>query len=226
MQTIFKCVLYVAIGLSATACNTADLLLDTPQTKTRLAPVTLIEDQVVAFGRAAQTNNEFSQKSLVIAGQKQSYVITEGSDLLQQLAERLNPQYVKQINDFRFLSKNNDGYFTGAFLIYYSVPKQAKVDPNVQFLLQHGGEILAETETERNYRLHLNISGKVYPPVHNLKSLRSMSRPYKVVIYTEQLEEYKRREGYNFSNSQVLLLTPFVLVFDIVTLPFKLVSGN
>ena len=226
MQTIFKCVLYVAIGISATACNTADLLLDTPQTMTRLAPVTLIEDQVVAFGRAAQTNNEFSQNSLIIAGQKQSYVITEGSDLLQQVAERLNPQYIKQINDFRFLSKNNDGHFTGSFPIHYTVPKHAKAEPSVQFLLQHGGEILAETETETNYRLRLNISGKVYPPVQNLKSLRSMSRQYKVVIYTEQIEEYKRREGYNLSNSQVLLLTPFTLIFDIVTLPFKLVSGN
>lgn len=219
IKTISLCVL---LALPLSACNTADLVLDRKQTKTRFVDAILIEDQVIAFGRAAQSNNEFPQNSLIMAGQKQSYVITEGSELLQKMAERLNPQYVTQTYQFRFLSKDNDGHFTGSFPIEYVVPKHVKAEPNVQFLLQQGAEHKHDTETESRYLLHLNISGKVYPAVQNLKSLKSLSRPYKVEIYTQKTEDYKSREGYNFSTGQMILLTPFVLVFDIVTLPVKL----
>lgn len=212
------------MALPLSACNTADLVLDRKQTQTRFVDAILIEDQVIAFGRAAQNNNEFPQNSLIMAGQKQSYVITEGSELLQNVAEQLNPQYVTQSYQFRFLSKHNDGQFTGSFPIEYIVPKHAKAEPSVQFLLQQGAERTHDTETESRYLLHLKISGKVYPAVQNLKSLNPLSRPYNVEIYTQRAEHYKGRQGYNFSTAEMILLTPFVLVFDIVTLPIKLFS--
>lgn len=230
MQTIFKCVLYTAVALSSTACTTAQLISEGTQVQTRYIDLNLIEDEVVAFGFPKINTSEFAANSLVIAGKKQSYVITKGSETFVKAATHLNPQYVQKFDHgFRFLSKNNDGYFIGHPTIFYQVPEQlAHNDAGIKFLLEHGAEdCTSYTKGVKQYCLKLNmeIHGKVYPAVQNLSTLKPLGQQYKITVYTQVAENYKK-QSYGLGTKEKVLLTPFTLVFDIVSFPFKLLTLN
>lgn len=62
------------MGTLFTGCATKTLMTKDNKTYTRTNKVTLIEDQVVAFGKPAQPLPNLPAHSLVIAGQQKSYV--------------------------------------------------------------------------------------------------------------------------------------------------------
>ena len=57
-------------GLCLTGCATKTLINKDNKTYTRTERVTLVEDNVVAFGRPVQTSTNLPKDSIVIAGQK------------------------------------------------------------------------------------------------------------------------------------------------------------
>ena len=52
-----------------------------------------------------------------------------------------------------------------------------------------------------------------------LASLKALSKPYQVSIYTHQEESYKSKSGMNPFEKLVLL--PFAVAIDVVSLPFQ-----
>lgn len=57
-------------ALCLTGCATKTLINKDNKTYTRTERVTLVEDNVVAFGRPAQTSSNLPKDSIVIAGKK------------------------------------------------------------------------------------------------------------------------------------------------------------
>ena len=90
------------IGTILTGCATKTLITKDTQTYTRTTKVTLVEDTVVAFGKPAQTTTQLPQNSLVIAGQKNSYILTQGGAQFVNLISKLDPSNI-QMTNFAFI---------------------------------------------------------------------------------------------------------------------------
>ena len=74
-----KTVLSLAIlGTLLAGCATSTLIQKDNRSHTRDVKTSLVDDQVVAFGKLAQVQNHLPADSLVIAGYKNSYVLTQG----------------------------------------------------------------------------------------------------------------------------------------------------
>ena len=78
-------------------CATSALIHKDNKVYSTTTKVTLVEDSVVAFGKPAQSVSNLPSDSLVIAGQKNSYVLTQGGSRFLQLLNVLDPKNI-QIN--------------------------------------------------------------------------------------------------------------------------------
>jgi uncharacterized protein YceK len=71
------------------------------------------------------------------------------------------------------------------------------------------------------------IKGAIYPQVSNLSMIQSkykaLSKPYAVTIYGQGKTTQTQRSGSNAA--QKLVLLPFALAFDVVTLPIQLLDA-
>ena len=222
--TIFTNILLLSVAtLTFTGCATKTLITKDNKTYTRSNKVTLVEDQVVAFGKPAQTLNTLPANSLVIAGQKNSYILTQGGAQFVTLITKLDPKNIQMTKELSFYSEKNDGHFTGTLPLSYVKLKEDISKKDLEFFIENGAKECSTYSDERmkaqRFCFDIALAGVVYPAANNLASLKALSKPYQVSIYTYQEESYKSKSGLNPFEKLVLL--PFAVAIDVVSLPFQ-----
>ncbi len=220
------------IGLVAgTGCATSMLLEESTAhtyTKTVAHKEVLVEDSIIALGRPAEPLPNMPSDSVVIVGEKHSYVLTTGGREMVSLLSTLSPQYIDVDNDMAFFSPNNDGYFQGAMSLSYAKPQSELQRADYEFFLQSNGtDCTTQSDSQSNkqrFCFNVPVKGAVYPQVSNLSLIQSkyqaLSKPYAVSIYTETSEEVISRSG--GVGLDTLVILPFALAFDVITLPFSI----
>lgn len=199
--------------------------------RTTTQTINLVDDTVVAFGKPATQVAGIPSDGVVIVGEKHSYVLTQGGYQFSQLLTNLDPRYIQVTRSLDFYSPKNDGRFQGSFEISYRKVKSDFSKNDIDFVLRSGGtECTTESDNRMNaqrFCFKVPLEGAVYPVVNNLSLLqskfKSLSRPYKVSIYTETTQTTTEYNGTNPVAKLVLL--PFALAFDVITLPIQLVAG-
>ena len=217
--------------MAGSGCATSSLLDDGPYSSTTsTTKQVLVEDQLVAFGRPAQPLANMPSNSAVIVGEKHSYVLTQGGTEMVKLLTTLTPQNIQVDNDMSFYSAN-DGYFQGEMKMSYAKLKDEFKRSDYQFFLQNGGtDCTSASDTRINaqrFCFKVPIKGAIYPQVSNLSMIQSkykaLSKPYAVTIYGQGKTTQTQRSGTNAA--QKLVLLPFALAFDVVTLPIQLLDA-
>ena len=222
--SIFKNLFLISLAVtSITGCATKTLMTKDNKTYTRSNKVTLVEDQVVAFGKPAQTLNTLPANSLVIAGQKNSYILTQGGTQFVTLITKLDPKNIQMTKELSFYSEKNNGHFTGTLPLSYVKLKEDISKKDLEFFIENGAKECSTYSDERmkaqRFCFDIALAGVVYPAANNLASLKALSKPYQVSIYTYQEESYKSKSGLNPFEKLVLL--PFAVAIDVVSLPFQ-----
>ncbi len=217
-------VLTAMIG-TVSGCATLNLL-NNPSDTDKTTKTILTEDYVVAFGSPAK-GSMLPEDNVVVVGEKHSYVLSDGGNQLVNLLNRLDPKNIHVDSDLNFFSEKNDGMFLGQINLSYAKPKDEVTYQDRQFFLQNNGTECTTKSDERinaqRFCFALKINGKVYPQVSNFQAVRTqykpLSRPYQVAIYT--IENKATTDNSKLCVGK-LVLFPFALAFDVVTLPFQI----
>lgn len=214
---LFSCCIFL------TGCATTTLIEKDNNVRTKTTRTALIEDRVVAFGKPAQNVANLASDTLVIAGQRNSYVLTQGGAKFGRLITELDPKNIQITKALDFYSPRNDGTFSGSVAMSYVKLKDEFSKHDMQFFIQNGAtECSSESDKRMNaqrFCFDIALAGVVYPAASNLASLQALSKPYSVTIYTTQEEKYYSNSG--TSGLEKLVLLPFAVAFDVVTLPFQ-----
>lgn len=222
--SIFKNFLLISLAVtSITGCATKTLISKDNKTYTRSNKVTLVEDQVVAFGKPAQALTTLPANSLVIAGQKNSYILTQGGAQFVTLITKLEPKNIQMTKTLDFYSEKNDGHFTGTLPLSYIKLKEDISKKDLEFFIENGAKECSTVSDERmlaqRFCFDVALAGVVYPAANNLNSLKPLSKPYHVSIYSYQEESYQSKSSLNPFEKLVLL--PFAVAIDVISLPFQ-----
>lgn len=210
--------------IALSGCATSTLIKkDTGSTHTKTIKQTLIEDKVVAFAKPALKISGMPNDAVVIVGQKNSYVLTQGGHKFETLMTHLDPHYISLTAPLDFYSAHNDGKFTGTLSFKYTQRKDNVSNQELDFFLKHQvKDCTSHSDKElgaKGYCFNIELQGAVYPAVSNQASLKALSRLYPVSIYTETQQSVYQ---YGDTNPvQKLVLLPFAVAFDVVTLPFQ-----
>lgn len=203
-------------------CATSKLINKGHETSSRTIKVTLVEDSVIAFGKPAQSLQGIPQHSIVIAGQKNSYILTEGAAQFITLINKLEPNNIQITKSLSFYSANNDGRFSGKLPLSYVKLTEDISKKDLEFFIANGAEECSTSSDKRmsaqRFCFNINLSGVVFPVANNLSSLKALSKPYQVTIYTEKKESYTTKS--NLNPLEKLVLLPFAVAIDVVALPF------
>ena len=206
-----------------TGCATKTLITKDGKTYNRTTRVTLVEDNVVAFGRPAQAALNLPRDSIVIAAQKNSYILTQGGSQFATLISKLDPKNIQITRDLSFYSEKNDGNFSGTLPLSYVKLKEDLSKKDLEFFIENGAKECSSSSDERmqaqRFCFDIKLAGVVYPAANNLTSLKALSKPYQVTIYTQKEESYTSKSGMNPLEKLVLL--PFAVAIDVVSLPFQ-----
>ena len=207
-----------------TGCATKTLITKSEQrTYQRTEKVTLIEDNVVAFGRPAQVPAHLPKESIVIAGQKNSYILTQGGAEFVNVIHQLDPKNIQITQKLSFYSEKNDGHFTGILPLSYVKLKEDLTKKDLEYFIEHGAKECSTASDTRmqaqRFCFSLALTGVVYPVANNLASLQALSKAYQVSIYTNKKTSYTSKSGMNPLEKLVLL--PFAVAIDVVSLPFQ-----
>ncbi|MCU4339026.1 YidX family protein [Acinetobacter dispersus] len=224
MKDIIKTTFAITLSsIVITGCATSTLIKKDNRSYTRTTKVTLVEDNVVAFGRPAQTAANLPKDSIVIAGQKNSYILTQGGAQFVTLISKLDPKNIQITRDLNFYSEKNDGNFSGTLPLSYVKLKEDLSKKDLEFFIENGAKECSSSSDERmqaqRFCFDLKLKGVVYPAANNLTSLKPLSKAYQVTIYTNKEESYKTKSGLNPFEKLVLL--PFAVAIDVVSLPFQ-----
>lgn len=210
-------------GILLSGCATKTLITKDHKTYNRTTKVTLVEDNVVAFGRPAQLSANLPKDSIVIAGQKNSYVLTQGGAQFFTLISKLDPKNIQITRDLSFYSEKNDGHFSGTLPLSYVKLKEDLSKKDLAFFIENGARECSSSSDERmqaqRFCFDLKLAGVVYPVANNLTSLKALSKSYQVTIYTNKQESYQSKSSLNPFEKLVLL--PFAVAIDVVSLPFQ-----
>ncbi|MBO6223980.1 MAG: hypothetical protein J6N72_00765 [Psychrobacter sp.] len=217
--------------LASSGCATSSLLESNSRASTQTTKTILSEDQIVAFGRPAQALPKTPNATMVIVGEKNSYVLTQGGTEMVSLLSNLTPKNIQVDNDMSFDVPNNDGYFQGEMKLSYAKLKDEFKRSDYQFFLQNNGRDCTSASDQRidaqRFCFSVPVKGAIYPQVSNLSMIqsnyRALSKPYTVSFYTQTQQDQINRSGTNAA--QKLILLPFALAFDVVTLPFQLLDN-
>lgn len=220
----------LAALLASSGCATSSLLENSNRVSTTTAKSVLSEDQIVAFGRPAQALPKMPNATMVIVGEKNSYVLTQGGTEMVNLLTNLTPKNIQVDNDMSFYVPNNDGYFQGEMKLSYAKLKDEFNRSDYQFFLQNNGRECTSTSDQRinaqRFCFSVPVKGAIYPQVSNLSMIqsnyRALTKPYMVSFYTQTQQNQASRSGAN--TAQKLVLLPFALAFDVVTFPFQLLE--
>lgn len=222
LSTLKQLISIGLIGSLLTGCATTALINKDNKVRTRTTNVTLVEDNVVAFGKPAQSIQGLPVDSLVIAGQKNSYILTQGGARFAGLISKLDAKHIQITKELSFYSAKNDGYFTGTLPLSYVKLKESISKNDLDFFIQNGAEECSTSSDERmnaqRFCFNIKMAGVVYPAANNLASLQALSKPYQVSIYTTKEESYTSKSGLNPFEKLVLL--PFAVTFDVIAIPF------
>ena len=220
----------LAMLLLSSGCATTELMESkSSQSSRNSSKQVLVDDQLVAFGRPAQALPNMPASSVVIVGEKNSYVLTQGGPEMVNILTNLTPKNIQVDSDMTFYSPRNDGYFQGEMKMSYAKLKNEFKRSDYQFFLQNGGKECTDASDQRigaqRFCFTVPIKGAVYPAVSNLSLIQSkysaLSKPYPVTIYTQS--QTAARSGNNAAEKLVLL--PFALAFDVVTFPIQLIGA-
>lgn len=223
-----KIITGLALGMTCctlliTGCATTTLIKKDNRTYTKTTKVTLVEDTVIAFGQPAYNSVNLPQNSLVIAGQKNSYILTQGAAQFVTLINKLDPKNIQITRDLNFHSEKNDGHFSGVLPLSYVKLQQDIHKKDLEFFIANGAEECSTSSDKRmsaqRFCFNLKLSGVVYPVANNLASLKPLSKPYQVTISTNKEESYTSKSGMN--PLQKLVLLPFAVAIDVISLPFQ-----
>lgn len=216
--------LTLATSLTLSGCATHALLSkDSGGMETKKVEKVLVNDTVLAFGKPSLRLPNLPHDAVVIVGQKNSYVLTEGSGRFERLLTRLDARNIKLTKPLKFYSANNDGSFTGTLAFKYTKLKDDVKKDELNFFLQNGvEECTSHNEKQLNaqsFCFDIPLKGLSYPAVTNQASLQALSKAYPVTIYThEEQATYRKGES---DPVQKLVLFPFAVAFDVATLPFQ-----
>ena len=221
----------LAALLASSGCATSSLLDRDNRVNTTTTKSVLSEDQIVAFGRPAQALPKMPNATMVIVGEKNSYVLTQGGTEMVSLLSNLTPKNIQVDNDMSFDVPNNDGYFQGEMKLSYAKLKDEFKRSDYQFFLQNNGRDCTSASDQRidaqRFCFSVPVKGAIYPQVSNLSMIqsnyRALSKPYTVSFYTQTQQDQINRSGTNAA--QKLILLPFALAFDVVTFPFQLLDN-
>ena len=216
--------------LASSGCATSSLLESDNHVSTTSSKQVLSEDQIVAFGRPAQALPKTPNATMVIVGEKNSYVLTQGGTEMIALLSNLTPKNIHVDNDMSFSVPNNDGYFQGEMKLSYAKLKDEFQRSDYQFFLQNNGRDCTSASDQRinaqRFCFSVPVKGAIYPPVSNLSLIQSnyrpLTKPYMVSFYTQTQQNQVTRSGAN--SAQKLVLLPFALAFDVITFPFQLLE--
>lgn len=212
----------LACILLFSGCATSTLINKGHHSSTRTIKTTLVEDNVIAFGKPAQAVQGIPQSSIVIAGQKNSYILTEGGTQFVTLINQLDPKNIQITRSLSFYSEKNDGRFSGKLPLSYVKLQEDISKKDLEFFIANGAEECSTSSDKRmgaqRFCFNINLAGVVYPAASNLAALKPLSKPYQVSIYTSTEESYKTKSSLNPLEKLVLL--PFAVAIDVVALPF------
>ena len=221
----------LAALLASSGCATSSLLESGNQVVTSQSTKNILsEDQIVAFGRPAQALPKMPNATMVIVGEKNSYVLTQGGTEMVSLLTNLTPKNIQVDNEMNFYVPNNDGYFQGEMKLSYAKLKDEFKRSNYQFFLQNNGKECTSASDQRinaqRFCFSVPVKGAIYPQVSNLSLIQSnyrpLTKPYMVSFYTQTQQNQVTRSGAN--SAQKLVLLPFALAFDVITFPFQLLE--
>ncbi|MEN6669949.1 hypothetical protein AAJP47_06190 [Psychrobacter sp. B38] len=217
--------------LVSSGCATSSLLESSNRVSTTSVKTPLSEDQIVAFGRPAQALPKMPNATMVIVGEKNSCVLSQGGTEMVNLLSNLTPKNIQVSNDMSFYVPNNDGYFQGEMKLSYAKLKDEFKRSDYQFFLQNNGRDCTTDSDERinaqRFCFSVPVKGAIYPQVSNLSMIqsqyRALSKPYTVSFYTQIKQDEVIRSGK--SSAEKLVLLPFALAFDVVTFPLQLLDN-
>lgn len=216
----------VSTTIALTGCTTTKLLEG--KTYTYKSKRILINDQVVAFGKPATALPNMPANSVVIVGDKQSYVLSEGGVEFIKLISTLDAKSIHVDKDLAFKSAKNNGYFSGNIHLSYAKLKDDFTRNDMRFFLQNNAKECSTTSDKdmsaQRFCFNMPIKGAVFPRVSNINLIQSkfkpLSKPYSVSIYTN---ETKTKQHHSNKNPlEKLVLLPFALAFDVVTFPLQI----
>ena len=219
-----------ATALASSGCATSSLLDSGKYVTTNTEKQIFSEDQIIAFGRPAQALPKMPNATMVIVGEKNSYVLTQGGTEMVSLLSNLTQKNIQVDNDMSFYVPNNDGYFQGEMKLSYAKLKDEFVRADYQFFLQNNGlECTSASDQRMNaqrFCFSVPVKGAIYPQVSNLgliqSKYRALTKPYTVSFYTKTQQDMVTRSGPN--GVQKLVLLPFALAFDVITFPLQLLE--
>lgn len=223
----------LAALLASSGCATSSLLDSGSQVSTQTNSVkqTLSEDHIIAFGRPAQALPNMPNVTMVIVGNKNSYVLTQGGTEMVNLLTHLTAKNIQVNNDMSFEVPNNDGYFQGQMQLSYAKLKDEFKRSDYQFFLQNGGQECTSASDLRinaqRFCFSVPVKGAIYPPVSNLSLIQSqyrpLTKPYAVSFYSQMQQTAVTRSGK--SGVEKLILLPFAVAFDVITFPVQLLDS-
>lgn len=222
----------LAVLLAGSGCATNALLDGNgSQVTTKSVNTTLSQDQIIAFGRPATALPKMPMATMVIVGEKNSYVLSQGGAEMVNLLTNLSAKNIKVENDMSFDVPNNDGYFQGRMKLSYAKLKEEFNRADYQFFLQNDGQECTSASDTRigaqRFCFSVPVKGAIYPQVSNMSMIqsqyRALSKPYTVTFNTQTQQSQVNRSGAN--SAQKLVLLPFALAFDVVTFPFQLLES-
>ncbi|OTG83603.1 hypothetical protein [Acinetobacter sp. ANC 4648] len=228
MTKIFKNSIISTLIISSTfltGCATATLLKKDNGVRTQNVQTTLIDDNVLAFGKPAQAVSNLPNDSIVIVGEKNSYVLTQGGGRFAKLISSLDAKNIQITKDLTFYSANNDGNFSGSLPLTYVKLSEDVSKADREFFIENGAEECTNSSDHRlkaqRFCFNLKLAGVVYPAASNSASFKTLSKPYQISIYTrKQVKDYSNASS---KTADKLILFPFAVAFDVVTLPFQAV---
>lgn len=211
------------VVLFTTGCATKTLLEKDDGIRIQTVQKTLIEDYVIAFGKPSQPLANLPQDSIVIVGQQYSYVLTHGGNRFAKVISALDPKNIQIKRSLDFSSPKNDGKFVGTVELSYVKLAEDVSKADREFFIENGAEECTSSSDKRmeaqRFCFDIKLAGVVYPAATNRDSFKALSKPYRISIYTQQQEKDYSEVGSNAANK--LMLFPFAVAFDVVTLPFQ-----
>ena len=217
--------------LASSGCATNELLESNSRVTTSTVNSVLSQDQIIAFGRPAQALPRTPNATMVIVGEKNSYVLTQGGTEMISLLTKLDPKNINVENAMSFTVPNNDGYFGGRMKLSYAKLKDEFARSDYQFFLQNDGQDCTSASDLRinaqRFCFDVPVQGAIYPQVSNISLIQSqykaLSKPYTVTFYGQTQQTQTTSSGAN--TGQKLVLLPFALAFDVVTLPLQILGA-
>lgn len=225
MKLIQNSLVALALGTSGilTGCATATLLDKDDGIRTKTVKNVLINDYVVAFGKPAQALPNIPQDSIVIVGQQYNYVLTHGGAKFAKVISALDPKNIQVTRSLDFYSAKNDGNFSGSLDLSYIKLAEDVSKADREFFIENGAKECTNSSDQRlkaqRFCFDIKLAGVVYPAASNRDSFKALSKPYRISIYTQTQEKDYSQASSNAANK--LMLFPFAVAFDVVTLPFQ-----